>query len=132
MSDTYQANPTTMRKPTRMIQWSEQFAFRIGDPTPDEILEEGLGRGMHRCTQSMPCAPEQQERCVGLVRQAFTHPETFSTGRPWSARGATLFVELITIGTYARVVNNEPPLTTDQIKQYAFWSEEMSNSFFHF
>jgi hypothetical protein len=79
----------------------------------------------------MPCSPDERDEAVERVRQLFTHPETLSTARQWSARGAVLFVELITIGTYARVVNREPALTIDQVRQYAIWSEDMSNSWFH-
>ncbi len=86
---------------------------------------------MNRCIENMPCTDEQRERAVNHVRQLFTHAGPVSTGRQWSARGAVLFVELITIGTYARVVNNELPLTIDQVRQYASWSEDMSNSWFH-
>jgi hypothetical protein len=79
----------------------------------------------------MPSTELQAAEAVQIVRNLLSGEQGTHSWSNWSERGSVLFVELITIGTYARVVNNEPPLTAANLRQFALWSEEMINSWFH-
>lgn len=131
MADTREPDVVTRSRTFQMGSWWWQATGSPGvADTVESAFESGLRHGMRRCVDGLACTEEQAERTVRLVSELLDHGRRLN-GRSWSPRGAALFVEVITVGTYARVVNQEAPLTDADVERYAGWTEEMSNSWFH-
>lgn len=132
MSETY-LDPLTAQRSGKFLQWNLHWK----DPFPVETildremivaLADGLRRGIDRCAENGLGDNQQHreaaERTVELLKQAQL-PRT-----QWTARGTTLFVELITIGTCVRLVNNQPPVTVEDVTRHATWTEDIALCWF--
>jgi hypothetical protein len=99
---------------------------------PQVLLDEGLKRAMERCRREMPTAEEWRAgKAFEDARHLLGRPETMDLWIDWQDRAALLFVELIAVGTYARVLNDEPSIASSELTMYAEWIKKILNSWFH-
>jgi hypothetical protein len=124
MSEIFKDSPTGQRF-GKYLQWKDLFPVEtVLDREMIAALADGLRRGIERCVENGLGDHEQHrqtaERTIELLNQA-------QLPRPqWTSRGTTLFVELLTIGTCVRLVNNQPPVTAEDVTQHATWTEDIA------
>jgi hypothetical protein len=105
----------------------------MATPTGFQTHERnGIERGLKRCLETMGDTAATQrlvvaKHAVDLLGDASIQQMTVE----WNGRARILFSELVTVGTFARLVNNEPALTSADVKAFGEWFKKFINSFLH-
>lgn len=99
---------------------------------PQVLLDEGLRRGLERCRRDMP--PPQEwlaEKAIDTCRSLLSSDAAMDLWSEWPDRAALIYLELVVVGTYARVLNQEPVLAISDLKPFADSTMTLLNSWFH-
>lgn len=102
-----------------------------GRRSPDLIFSEGVASGVKRCRPALPVEEWQAEDIAAQVEKLIGVSGEWTDWKDWPDRAASLYIELVTIGSYARNFNNEPALQPADLAAFAEQIKIFLNSWFH-
>ena len=112
--------------PGRLPDW--RVRGNLTDESFDALLREGLRRAASRCRRDGPSSVQYQFlQASDTVRRLLGDDEVRRTISSWHKRGIVLFVELIGVAVYARLLNQEALLSRTDIQVFADWLKRILN-----
>lgn len=99
---------------------------------PQELVDDGMRQTRERCLRELP--PPYfalGEQAFDTAHELLSRDEVQALWTEWPDRAARVFIELVVIGTYARVLKGEPALTFVDLKNLIEWIETILNSWTH-
>ena len=99
---------------------------------PQQLVDDALSAGIERCRSEMPPPYDAlANQAFDTARELLSRPEVQELWNDWPDRASRIFVELVIVGTYARVLKNEPPLTLPELTNFIEWIKIIVNSWSH-